>query len=149
MTSWKMSQSAFSVLVTPGTWLMPGHHRTKMLTCCVTRVYTQSRFKLSIKLRKSHKNLTIRCEGDKTVGRNLNELGRIVVERIGYYNCVRRHSSLGYRPLQALMRQMRLDCEGRDDSAMGSVDNPGAAAHPVHRPATVTNATVAGRLNIK
>lgn len=69
---------------------------------------------------------------------DLDELERIVAERIDYYNCVRRHSSLDYRPPQTMLQQMRLDCKGAEDSSVDSVDNPDGVAHPDHRPATAT-----------
>ena len=43
---------------------------------------------------------------------DLDELERVVAERVDYYNSCRRHSSLEYQSPLATLRQMRLDCQG-------------------------------------
>jgi putative transposase len=57
------------------------------------------------------------------VAEDLNQLDRIVAERVDYYNHARRHSSLAYQtPLEAL-RQMRLDGQATAVLSVDSLDN--------------------------
>ncbi len=73
------------------------------------------------------------------VANNLEELERIVTERVDYYNHSRRHSSLDYQTPSATLRQMRLNCQGADVLSVDSVDNLGQVTHPDHRTATTAN----------
>jgi putative transposase len=70
---------------------------------------------------------------------DLEELERIVIERVNYYNQSRRHSSLDYQAPSATLRQMRLNCPGADVLSVDRVDNLGQVTHPDHRPATTVH----------
>ena len=73
------------------------------------------------------------------VAEDLEELERIVIERVNNYNHSRRHSGLDYQTPSAALRQMRLNCQGADELSVERAEILGQVTDPDHSPAQTAN----------